>query len=710
MHDRTDHSARKRLDPARYDAIHRALLAGLLSNIGQKTDAHEYTGARGIKFNIFPGSSLFKTKPNWVVAGELVETTRLYARTVASIRVEWIERAAEHLVKRTHSDPHWNRITGHVVAYEKVTLYGLAIVPRRSVHYGGIEPKNAREIFIRCALVDGDCDLSAPFFRHNQRLVDEIRTLEAKSRQRGLLVDDQTRFDFYDARIPAGIHNLPAFEKWRRQIEGENPRFLHMSRRDLMNQTSAQSTEESFPDTIPVAGLTLPLAYHFEPGHIADGVTVSIPLAALNQVPAERFEWLVPGLLREKITALIKSLPKPLRVQFIPAPDFADAATGKLSVGEGSLLDALGAFLGKASGTPVRRGDFDPQTLLDHLHMNFSVVDETGKVLACGRDIHELRRRLGVEVRQRFDAIPQGQFNRDGITSWDFGDLPESIDVARQGIVLKAYPALTDNPDTPAAVSLRLFDTPSAADHAMRSGLRKLFILQLGERIRDLQRNLPNSERMCLNYVTIGTCDDLKRDLVSAAVDRALFENDQLIRTRDEFIQRAQRGWNHLSQAAMELAGICDEILVLYQETHLSLGGRFPALLSDAIADMKQQLSQLVPPGFVLSTPRGWLEHVPRFIRAIQIRLKKLTNAGLTRDNQAAQVVRPLWLRFDQRSQLHRRFGVRDPNLAEFRWMMEELRVSLFAQELKTSIPISVQRLEKQWSKVRHDRSWDAKA
>lgn len=700
---------KQRLDPNRYDAIHRAVLAGLLSNIGQKTDAHEYTGARGMKFNLFPGSALFKTKPPWVMAGEVVETTRLYARTVAAIRPEWIERIAEHLVKRTYSDPHWNPQTGHVVAYEKVTLYGLPVVPRRTVHYGPIDPKLSRELFIKHALVEVESNISAPFIRHNQRLVDDIQTLEAKTRQRGLLVAEQARFDFYDARIPPNIHNVPAFNRWHAQAEKDNPKFLFMSRRDLMLRSGADVTAELFPDTLSVNGLALTLSYHFEPGHPADGVTVAIPLAVLNQAPAERFEWLVPGLLREKITALIKSLPKPLRVQLIPAPEVAAAAEEKLDRGVGSLLDALAEFLGKRAGTTIRRGDFDQTALIEHLNMNFSVVDESGKVLAAGRDLDALRRQLGVQVRQRFNELPQSQWNRDGITRWDFDDLPESVEIVRHGMALRAYPAIVENPQTPSAVSLRLFDTSDAASAAMRGGLRKLFMLQLGDSVRQLQRGLSNIQRMALNYATLGSADELKADLITAAVDRALFDDAKPVRTREAFIELAESGWRRLSAATNELAEIVDEVLSLRQELAIILEGKFPTLLADAVRDMQQQLTAILPAHFVLTTPRQWLPHLPRFLRGIQVRVKKLTNAGLSRDRSAIEQVRPYWQRYLALADLHRRHHVADPELTEYRWMLEELRISLFAQELKTSIPISPQRVDKQLAKVRNDRAWQSR-
>src|SRR5687768_15149540 len=368
-----------KLDPRRQDAIHRALLAGLLSNVGHKSDAHEYTGARGVKFNIHPGSALFRKDPSWLMAAEIVETTRKYARTNARIQVEWIERLAEHLLKRTYSDPHWNPATAHVNAYEKVTLHGLVLVPSRPVHYGPIDPKVSRELFIQHAFVEGEYRTDAPFFRQNAKLIDEVQNLEAKSRSRDVLVDAQVRYDFYNARIPAGIYNGPLFEKWRREIERHNPRLLFMTRRDLMQHSAHGVTAELFPDHLTIAGITLPLEYHFEVGHVADGVTATVPLPVLSQLPTEPFEWLVNGLLKEKIVALIKSLPKELRVNFVPAPDFGDQAFRALKPYEGSLVDALAAYLSKLKGVSVPPSAFDASSLLDHLHFNFKVVDQAGK-------------------------------------------------------------------------------------------------------------------------------------------------------------------------------------------------------------------------------------------------------------------------------------------------------------------------------------------
>jgi ATP-dependent helicase HrpA len=692
-------SAPRKIDQNTADAIHRSLLAGLLSNIGTRGEKFEYTGARGTHFRIFPGSGLFDARPAWVMAAELVETTRLYARTVARIRPEWIERLADHLTKHTYSEPHWNRQTAHVTAYERVTLYGLVLVPRRTIHYGPIDPKLSRELFIRSALVQGDYDTAAPYFRENQRLIDEITALEAKRRSRDVLVDEQVRYDFYDARIPAGIHNGPAFEKWRRQAERDAPRLLHMSRHELMQHAALDATAEMYPDAMSVNGLTIPLEYHLEPGSPADGVTAVIPLAALNQVSAERFEWIVPGLLMEKITALIKSLPKPIRVQFVPAPEFAQAAFDKLKPGDGSLCQGLALHLSRVKGIALRAGDFDPSSLLDHLHMNYRVVDDAGKPLAAGRDLAALRKQFGIQAKQTFEqAQGASPWTRSGITSWDFGDLPESVEIRRHGLTLRGHPALVDDG---ASVSMRLFDSPQAASQAHRGGVRRLFLLQLGKEMAYLERNLPNIDRICLCFAPIGSGERIRADLLSAVADRALGDAAQA-RTQQAFIDLAGAAWQRLSAARDEVCQAVDQTLTEHNAiSRLLSPERIPPLWEPAAVEIREQLAWLVPADLVTRTPPQWLVHLPRFIRAAGLRLGKLGDAGHIRDNQRAATVRPHWQRYVERRQKHARDGVVDPNLELFRWMIEELRVSVFAQELKTSFPISEKRLAAQWELVK---------
>lgn len=700
-----DQAIASRLDPAQFDAIHRALLAGLLGNVGLKTDPHEYTGARGRKFHLFPGSALFSRKPPWVMAAELTETTRLYARTVARIAPDWIERVGEHLIQRTHSEPHWNRDAAHVVAYERVTLHGLVIVPRRRVHYGPIDALKSREIFIRSALVDGEFNTDAQYFRHNRQLVRDIELLEAKLRRRDVLVDAQTRFAFYDARIPAGIFNGPLFERWRRGAEARDKRVLFMNRADLMVPADDPPSKD-FPDAVLLGtdgALRLPLTYRFEPGDPADGVTATIPLAALNQLPAEPFEWLVPGWLREKVAALIKSLPRELRVSFVPVPDAARAVTPLLAFGDGGLLPSLGWHLGRLKGVNVPPAAWQPDAVPDHLRMNFRIVDESGKAIEMGRDLDAIRAKLRVALKETFAALPTGQWHRDDIARWDFDDLPAMVEVKRPGITVKGFPALVD---ATTSVSLRLMESEEAARQSTRAGLRRLFLLQLGDQAKHLARNLAGIERMALHYATLGPGDELRRDLLNLIADRALFADADAdadgatLRTRDAFVARAEGGWHRLPAAAAEACELVGKVLAARQDLSQKLNKPYPPLLAFSIQDMRQQLAHLIPRGFVAATAYAWLRHFPRYLRGIDVRLTKLTNAGAARDSQAMGEVVPLWNNYLRAVERQRIQGVRDRALAQYRWMLEELRVSLFAQELKASIPVSVKRLEAQWAEV----------
>jgi ATP-dependent helicase HrpA len=624
------------------------------------------------------------------MAGEIVETTRTYARSVARIQPEWAERLGEHLLKRTYFEPHWNENTAHVVAYEKVSLYGLVLIPQRSVHFGPIDPKVSREIFITHALVQGEYRSDAPFFRHNAKLIDEIERLEAKSRSRDVLVSAQARYDFYDARVPAGVFSGPTFERWRKQVERHDARILFMNRRDLMAHSASAVTQEMFPDAMVMGTVRIPLEYHLEPGHPADGVTATIPLPLLNQVPEERFEWLVPGLLREKLTALIKSLPKDLRVNFVPAPEFAEAAFTTLRAGDGSLVDALAMFLGKQKGVSVPRDAFDPSSLLDHLHMNFRIVDAAGKQIAMGRDLAALRRQLGVQVRSTFSELSHPKYTREEVVAWDFGDLPETVEVMRHGMKLVAYPALAV---TDGKVSLKLVDSPVEARVSHIAGLRKLLTVELRDEIKYLANNLPDIEQMCLHYATLGPCQQLKDDLVGETINRA-FLFDANVRTAMEYELRKTAGRRHrLLEVGREVAELAGRILAAYHRVALLLG---KAASGPMVKDIREQLAHLMPTHFMTTTPDEWLIHYPRFLKAIEVRLGK---PG--KDAEKLAEISPLWQGYLERSKRHREQHIHDPELEIYRWMIEELRVSLFAQELKTSIPVSVKRLEKQWEKVR---------
>jgi len=684
-------------EASRYASIHRALLTGLLSHVGTRTEAHEYTGIHGTKFYIFPGSGLFQSQPLWVVAAELVETTRLYARTAARVQPEWIERCSEHLVTRSYSDAHWHQPSARVLAHERVSLFELPLVEKRSVHYGPIDPKGSRDMFIQHALVEGQYDSDAPFVRHNQKLVEEIERLEAKSRQRDVLVDLKARFDFYDALIPAGIYSGAAFEAWRRQAERKSPKVLFMSPRDLMLHDAAGVTRDLYPDVLPAGGREYLLTYRLEPGHAEDGITVTIPLSDLHTARSECFEWLVPGFLNEKIFALIRSLPKGIRTAFVPAQEHADEAFRDLKPGDESLVVELARYLSRRRRVSVSPGSFRPDHLPDHLRMNFRVVDEDGKTVASGRDIDELRGRLGLRTIDPRDVLASSEWNRDGITAWDVERLPEKVDVQAHGLRLAGYPAFVDRGSS---VSLRLFESEEEAREASAGGLRRLYLIRMESQLRSLFAGIQNARQMCGDYAPLGGPSELRDELAGAVIDRLLLA-DANVRERAEFERRMEGCRGRLQDAVQSLAEDAGRVLSAYADLRHQLARPLPQAFAQALADIRDQLAHLVFKGFFMQTPPQWLRHYPRYLNAIALRHTKLTAAGLLPDTQRMSTIRPLWEAWKERREKHREAGVRDPQLDLYRWLLEEMRVSLFAQELKTSLPVSLKRLEAQWMKVR---------
>lgn len=679
--------------PAEYVAIHKALLAGLLGNVALRSETkdQEYDGARGIKLHLFPGSSLAKKKPKWIMAAELVETTRLFARTAAKIEPEWIEQVAGGLCKRSWFDPHWEKKPAAVMAYERLTLYGLVINPKRKVHYGRIDPIAAREIFMRNALVAGDFYTQAPFFRHNADLIAEIESLEAKSRRRDVLVDDEALYQFYDARIPVDVCDGRSFEHWRKQAEQQNKQLLYLTREDLMLHGAAGVTEAQFPDAMYIDGMALPLSYHFAPGSEDDGVTLTIPLPALNLLTPQRFEWLVPGLLHEKICQLLKSLPKSLRRNFVPVPNFAEACVNALAPGDASLFDALQQQLLRMSGIKITAADWDLTKLAPHMHMNFRVVDEQGKMLVQGRDLLQLQRQLKDQAQQSFAAVPVWDGERAGVTAWNFGDLPEVIDFERNGVRMRGYPALCDQAD---GLAIKLFDTQTQAERETRRALRVLIVMQIPDKIKYLGKNLPGLQQMCLHYAPVGRCGDLQQDLLGCAVDQAFLSDQPLPRTQAAFDACLERGRQRLMQVANEVCTMVGATLAEQHQLNKRLKGNVPPMALPAMADIQEQLKYLLYPGFIHHTAMEWLREYPRYLKAINLRLEKLPVAA-SRDRQHMLEIKPLWQKYLERKARHEKQGIVDPELEKYRWMIEELRVSLFAQELGTKMPVSVKRLEK---------------
>ncbi|MDD5329727.1 MAG: ATP-dependent RNA helicase HrpA [Sulfuricella sp.] len=708
--------------PAGFEEIHRALLAGLLGNIGVKTESTEYAGAREIKFHLFPGSAIFKKAPKWVVAAELTETTRLYARTAAKIEPEWVEKVAGPMLRRHYFDPHWEKNTAQVAAFERVSLYGLTLVPRRRVHYGAINPAESREIFIRGALVAGEYNTRAPFFEHNRKLVAEVEELEHKSRRQDVLVDEERIYAFYDARISAGIHNGADFDKWRRGAEAQNKQLLYMNRDDLMRHGADAVTVELFPEVMKVGEIACKLAYRFEPGHPLDGVTLTVPLHLLNQMDSRPYDWLVPGMIREKLTALVKALPKRLRSACVPVPDFVTGFLGAVSPspqpsprggegaqsgvgstpsplrgegwGEGNegkaLTESLAAFIRKKTGQEIPLDSWNGADLPLHLYMNFKVVDEAGTELASGRNLAELKDQLGQAARLTFAQAPQLDIEKEGLTNWDFGDLPEKIAFTHRGQSLTGYPALEDDGDS---VSIRLFDTPEAAQTAMRAGVRRLLRLALGPQMKQLEKNLPNFTQSALQLRAAAGADDLKEDLLTAITDRAFLGDDELPRTVKAFATQKDRARTRLAAVSDGACRILSAIAADYQIVQARLAGKLPQPVAQ---DIREQLGNLVYKGFLAATPWEQLQHFPRYLKAIVRRLEKLAGAA-ERDAKWAAAIHELWQDYEKRIEKHRKEGVDDTELARFRWMLEELRVSMFAQELKTPYPVSVKRLQKVW-------------
>jgi len=671
-------SSAKPEKPEGYRAIHRALLAGLLGNIGMRDESEgAYTGARGIKFWVHPGSGTRKPG-KWIVAAELVETTRLFARTVASIEPPWLEELGAHLLKRHRDNPHWEKKRAQVVALERGTLYGLPVYASRRVHYGPHDPVLARAIFIRSALVEGELETRAPFFAHNRRLVHEIERMEHKQRRPDILVDDELIHAFYDARIPEGIHNGADFEKWRKEAERADAKLLFLKRDDLMRHEAAGITTENFPHEIRLGANTFKLDYHFDPKSPRDGVTLTVPVALLNQVPQARCEWLVPGLLKEKVRALAKSIPQRLRHKLGPLEAFAEDFAASVPPSDTPLAQALARHIRAELELEVPSDAFRPDSAPPHLHMNFRVLDEHGRQLGMGRNLAQLKRDLAPHTAQALrEEAPIEEGERH--TGWTMGDLAEVMEIRRGGQTLVGYPALVDAGD---AVTLQVFDAPEEAAAAHRGGVRRLLAIAFKDRVRDLERTWSRDVALA----------PLGVDLVAASLDRA-FLADAVPTLAAEFARALDAGRSRFLLVAQELARTVQQILAAQAELQKKLGPIARAH-PHAAEDMKQQLARLLAPGWLKNTPWARLQHYPRYLKAVELRIEKL-RADPARDARLMAELSPLqtaWLRAPRPL---------DAEREQFGWLLEELRVSLFAQQLKTPVPVSAKRLAKLWQSIR---------
>lgn len=702
---------RKNTAPATYEEVHRALLSGLLGNIGSKSAesdfrAPPYLGARGIKFWLWPGSVRAKKSGRWIFAGEIVETSRLFARTLADVEPEWIEAAAGDLVRRHAGDPRWEKRRGEVVASERGTLYGLTLYKDRPVLYSRYDAVAAREVFIREGLVPGEIETRGSFLSHNLRLVREIRELEHKTRRPDVLVDDEQIFAFYDEKLPADVCGTISFEAWRKEAEKKDPRLLYLSKEELMRHDATNATQQYYPKTLEMAGVTMALTYHFEPGSPRDGITLTVPVYALNQIDPVRCEWLVPGMVKEKAQALLKSLPQKIRRHCVPIADYAKAFYARCGEGQRTdrgFLTVLAEDIRETLSVPCTASDFKVEQLPPHLIMNFRVVDEHGRTLEMGRSLAQLRAELGGLAQDAFQSVAQADESvakdlAEGVTDWTFGELPELMEISRRGQTLIGHPALVDQGNV---CSIEVFDDPVEAARTHRKGLRKLFRLVLREQVKYVERSLKDLGRVSMQAAVVPglsrlfeSTDTLSRGVVDAVLEATALV-DPLPTDEESFKARKEDVRGRLTLVAGEVARLLTTIVT--EATSLPMKLRRFTDAPELVRDVEEQLDALFPPDFLLAAPLSQLMHYPRYLKAIHYRLDRYRDdPKRDAERQAALTA----LRVPYLRAVAARRGVPDPQLTDFRWLLEELRVSLYAQQLRTPMPVSVKRLERIWATI----------
>jgi len=714
-----EHGWRLNGSPATYEQVHLAMLAGLLGNIGLKSDDDEwYLGARGIKFWRHPGAHLSKKPGRWLVAAELVETTRLYGRGLAAIEAQWLPGIAGHLLKTQLLEPHWEKKAGEVIALERATLYGIVVYSNRRVNFGNVDPAAAREIFIREALVGGEWDARLPFLAHNRKLIAQVEELEHKSRRQDVLVDDELIFAFYDQQLPHDVCSGPSLERWYRDEVKKQPRLLMLTRDELMRHEAAGITTAAFPKTLRLGGIDCEASYLHEPGDPKDGVTVTVPIYALNQVSEERCEWLVPGMLKDKVLALLKTLHQRPRSRLLPLPAYADEFVASTPFAQGALLDALLKAVRERTQLAVQRNDFKVEQLQPHLLMHFRIVDEHGRQLGTGRHLAGLKAELGGLARSAFQALaalkqpaavpaPSSPPER-GVqavvapraaagaaptryTGWSFGELRELMEIRRGAQTMVGFPALVDCGD---GVEIEVFDEPEVAAAKHRAGLRRLVALQLKEPLKYLEKNIPDLQKMAAAFMSLGTLEELRDQIIALALERA-FLAEPLPTDEAGFKRRIEEGRSRLTLIAQEVARLAGQLLSEYVAAQRKLKDSRPT--KELADDIQAQLQRLMPKRFMLAAPYAQLQHMVRYLKAVTLRLDK-QRADPARDASRLAELRPLeqrWLR-----RLGELKGSGDARLDEYRWLLEELRVSFFAQELRTPQPVSAKRLDKLWSQL----------
>ena len=677
-------------DAAPEQAIHSAILTGLLSHIGVKDgDKSEYIGARNARFMIFPGSGLFKKPPKWSMVAELTETSRLYGRTAARIQPEWIEPLAQHLIKKNYSDPRWSKKAGAVLASEKVTLYGITLVADREVQYGTIDPVVSRELFIRRALVEGDFETRHRFFAENRKLLAEVEALEAKSRRRDILVDDETLYLFYDAHIPADVVSARHFDSWWKVASKETPELLNFEREMLLQGDASHINEHDYPNQWTQGRLKFRLSYQFEPGEEADGVTVHIPLPLLNQVEPLGFDWLIPGMRHELLIALIKSLPKQWRKNFVPAPNYADALLASISPEQGPLLDAVERQLKRMSGLTVPRECWDWNAIPDHLKMTFRVIDDKRRKVAESKDLLLLKEQLREQVQQTLSQVADDDIEQEGLTLWSFGPLPQQYSQKRGGFEVKAYPALVDQKDS---VAIQLFDSPAAQQSAMWAGQRRLVLLNVPSPIKYLQEKLPNKAKLGLYFTPFGKVADLIDDCIACGCDQLMQQHGGLSWDSDTFQQQKELIRGGLNEAVVKIAAQVEQILTAAHGIRKQFKGKMTLELAFSHSDIQAQLERLIHKGFVTETGAARLPDLLRYMKGIERRMEKIP-VDANRDRMYMLKVQHAEQAYQQLLGKLPRGQAIPEEVRNIRWMIEELRISYFAQVLGTPYAVSDKRV-----------------
>ena len=677
-------------EKAEYQQIHTALLSGLLSHIGLKeAEKQQYLGARNAHFAIFPNSVLFKKQPKWVMAAELVETSKLWGRMVAEIEPEWIEPLAEHLTKKSYSEPRWSKSRGAVIADEKVSLYGVPIVAARPVNYGAIDPRVSREIFIQSALVEGDWNTKHKFFKQNQQLIREVEELEHKSRRRDILVDERTLFEFYDQRIGTDVVSQKHFDTWWKKAEKQDPELLNFERSFLINDDAEQVSKLDFPNFWHQGNLKLKLTYQFEPGTDADGVTVHIPLPLLNQVEMTGFDWQIPGLREELVIALIKSLPKSYRRNFVPAPNYAQAFLGRAVPLEKPLLDTLIYELRRMTGVTVEAEHWHWEQIPSHLKMTFRVVDENGKQIAESMNLDELKFSLKDRVQESISAVADDGIEQSGLHIWSFAELPQCYEQKQRGFSVKAFPAIVDEKD---AVGIKLFETEFEQAVAMQQGLRRLLLLNVPSPIKYLHEKLPNKAKLGLYFTPFGRVLDLIDDCIACAVDKLIADFGGFVWNEEGFDKLRDFVRENVNEVTVDIAQKVEQILTLTHQLNQRLKGKMDFTMAFALSDMKSQISGLIYQGFVQKSGYARLPDLLRYLQAIDKRMDKLAQ-DVNRDRAAMLHVEQVQQAYQQLlAKLPKSKPISD-EVAEIRYMIEELRVSLFAQQLGTKYQVSDKRV-----------------